>query len=264
MIREALIVGFLLSAVQPALGERLWLVVGASDPSAAGIAKKAHLLARNAPTGLVVRTGDCGDLKSVFAWVSEVATSAEGAQAALSRLKGIVRDSYVKRCDTRPGTLLSLRMSAVDASIADVPENAVNWEENDRISTALPLPDGRAIVIVRSYVPIADDPLEGRRERVVLVEASDARRVLEESCHNPGPMATRDGRIAFHCASEQAGNHLFHTVVVFDGTGKKLTEILRCRNPKWSGDSDIECEGESVGPDGRLILKKIRTHLGPS
>ena len=38
-----------------------------------------------------------------------------------------VKDAYVKKCAVAPHSLLSLRFPAVDASIADVPDSAVNW-----------------------------------------------------------------------------------------------------------------------------------------
>lgn len=261
MIRAAIATALIFGMSFPAWGERLWLVVGASDPTAAGIARKAKALADTSSDGLVVRTGDCGDTRSIFAWVPELATSPEDARAALSRVRATAKDAYLKRCDARPGTLLALRMTAVNPSIADVPESAVNWEEQDRISTVRPLPDGRSIVIVRSYSPAADDPLEGKRERVILADHSGSRKVLEENCIDPGPVAARQGRIAFHCAREQAGDHLFHDVVVFDKSGEKRAEIRRCRDPKWRGGNTVECREESVGPDGALTLRAKRITL---
>lgn len=261
MIKAALVAVLIVGTTHQAWGERLWLVIGASDPTAAGIARKAKTFAHVAPHALVVRTRDCGDKRSIFAWVPEVATSPAATRDALSRVRATAKDAFVKRCDTKPGTLLALRMTAVDASIAEVPESAVNWEEKDRISTVRSIPDGRSIVIVRSFAPKADDPLEGRRERVILASPTGKRTVLEENCIDPGPMATEKGRIAFHCVREQAGDHQFHGVMVFDRSGEKLAEILRCRDPKWCGGQAIECREESVGPDGALTLRTKRTPL---
>ncbi len=263
MIRAVIAAALIFGMSLPAWGERLWLVVGASDPTAAGIARKAKALSPGASDALVVRTGDCGDTRSTFAWVPEVATSAKAARAALSRVRATAEDAYLKRCDAKPGTLLALRMTAVDPSIAHVPESAVNWEEKDRLSTAHPLADGRSIVVVRSYFPAADDPLEGKRERVILADHSGNRKVLEENCIDPGPVAARQGRLAFHCAREQAGDHLFHDVVVFDRSGEKRAEIRHCRDPKWRGVHVIECREESVGPDGALTLRAKRITLPP-
>jgi len=261
VIKAALVAALIVGTTHPAWGERLWLVVGSSDPTAAGIARKAKTFAHVAPDALVVGTRDCDDRRSIFAWVPEVATSPEAARDALSRVRATAKDAYVKRCDTKPGTLLALRMTAVDASIAEVPESAVNWEEKDRISTVRSLPDGRSVVIARSFAPTADDPLEGRRERVILAESSGKRLVLEENCPNSGPMATEKGRIAFHCARGEAGNHLVHDVVVFDKSGKKVAEIRRCRDPKWRGGKAIECKEEYVDSEGTLTLRTKRTTL---
>lgn len=262
MIKAALVALMILGSTLPARGERLWLVVGASSRSAAEIAQKSRLLAIHAPDSLVVQTGDCGEKKNIYAWVAEAAASPEAAQTALARVRTIVKGAYVKRCDVKPGTLLGLRITAVDPSVANVPETAVNWAEKDRVSSVHPLPDGRSIIIARYFTPLMDDPLEGRRERVILAESRGKRMVLEENCPDPGRMATLHGRIAFHCVREEAASHLIHNVTVFGKAGEKLAEIERCRNPEWSGEFVIKCEEESVGPDGQLRLKSKRTEVG--
>lgn len=259
MIKVALVALMIFGSSLPARGERLWLVVGASSHSAAEIARKSRLLTIHAPDSLVVQTGDCGDKKNIYAWVAEAAASPKGAQTTLSRIRAVAKGAYIKRCDVKPATLLALRMTAVDSSIANVPETAVNWAEKDRVSSVHPLPDGRSIIIARYFSPVMDDPLEGRRERVILAEPPDKRMVLEENCPDPGRVVTLHGRIAFHCVREEAAEHLIHNVTVIGKAGEKLAEIKRCRNPEWSDEFVIECEEESVGPDGKLRLKSKRT-----
>ncbi len=261
MIKAVFIAIMVFGSTLPAWGERLWLVVGASSHSAAEIARKGKLLALHAPDSLVVQTRDCGDKKNIYAWVAETAASPEAAQTTLGSVRTVAKGAYIKRCDVKPATLLALRMTVVDPSIANVPETAVNWAERDRVSSVHPLPDGRSIIIARYFTPVMDDPLEGRRERVILAESPEKRMVLEEHCPNPGRMATRHGRIAFHCVREEAADHLIHNVAVFGKTGEKLAEIERCRNPKWSDELVIECEEESVDPDGQLSLRLKRTEV---
>lgn len=261
MNRAVFVAGLVLLAAGPVYAERLWLVVAASSSSPAEIAKSAKQHAARAEDGLVVQVSDCGDTKKVFAWVTHIAMSGEDAQLALSRARATVSDAYVKRCETRPGTLLSLRMTAVDPSIADVPEDAVNWSDTDRVSIARSLPDGRTIVIARYYAKTEDDPLGGRRERVILVESGTKRLVLTDNCISPGPFATSKGLIAFSCAREQAADHLLHAVLVFDETGRKVKEVERCRNPKWGRDASLTCEAESVDANGRLKLTTQQVSL---
>jgi hypothetical protein len=141
-----------------------------------------------------------------------------------------------------------------------VPDNAVNWQEVDRVSVVQPLPDGRSLIIDRYFAKVADDPLEGRRERVVLADRSGRRLILENDCVDPAGIRTQRTYIAFECVREQAGDHLLHSVVVFDGTGRKIIETQRCRDPKWAGERVIACDAESVGPDGRLKLQA--RHIG--
>jgi len=240
--------------------EHLWLLVGASDSQPAGIARKAKALARAQSGGLVIQTKDCGDKKNVFAWVAEIANSAEEAQAALPHAQSAVKDAYVKRCDVVPRSLLALRFPAVDPSIADVPDTVVNWEDEDRTSSTVPLTDGRVVVIARYFVHEADDPLEGRRERVVLAGGTD-KRVLVNDCPSPDGFTANRGRVAFACAREQAGDELLHSVLVFGTAGDKVADIPHCRKPRWSGGATVVCDEESVNAQGRLKLRAKRIVL---
>lgn len=262
MIRQSLLVSIFFFVISlPAKAESLWLVVGASDLSAAEIATKAKPLFLRNPNGLITQTNDCGDKQNVFAWVAEIATSANAAQDALTRVRASLKDAYVKRCEAKPNSLLALRIAAIDKSIVDVPGDAVNWQDEDRVSSIQPLPNGRVLIIVRHYVNAPDDPLEGRRERVMLANSPNKHIALDENCVSPGQAVVDRGRIAFHCAREQAGDSLLHSVLVFKATGEKLMEIQHCRNPKWYNERTIGCEAETVGPNGKLRLNEKRTDL---
>jgi len=255
MIAAMLVIGFMLTAVSPVCAERLWLVIGASDSSPAGIAHKAKPLIQRIPQSLIVHTTDCGDKKPMYAWVANIADTADAARVALSRVKQTVTDAYVKTCDVKPKTLLDLRIPAIDPSIADVPDTAVNWEDDDRISLVRTLPDGRSFIVVRHYSPNPDDPLEGRSERIILSHSRGSRRILEDNCLSPGGMTLRGKTLAFQCVREQAGDHLIHTVMIFDGEGVKLGEVARCRDPKFTGDLTLTCKAESVDSTGKLTLQ---------
>jgi hypothetical protein len=88
------------------------------------------------------------------------------------------------------------------------------------------------LVIARYYVSISNDLLEGWRERTTVAISPDRRVTLADNCVSPGPAMVDHDRVAFHCAREQSGGSLLHSVLVFKATGEKLTEIERCRNPK--------------------------------
>ena len=250
--------------------ERLWLLIGASDTSAATIAKKAKVLASKMPTSLLVQTRDCGERKNVFAWVAMVADSRAAALAALPRVKQWATDAYIKPCEARPASLLALRINAIDPSIADVPADAVNWREEDRVSSVRTL-DGKfggggdSLLVTRYFATLPNDPLEGRRERISLVGATGIHTVLDENCMDVANVAVRRNGIALQCAREQAADTLLHSVLVFDTTGKKLAETERCRNPRWipgtTGERAISCESESVDGSGRLSLHRKRVAL---
>jgi hypothetical protein len=256
VIRAVLATLLLLSMAPLAYGERLWLVIGASDASAMGIAHKAKRLETSATNGFVADMRDCAEKRDVFAWVMNVSTTESDARHALQRARETSKDAYLRACDVKPGSLLALRVSAVHPSIADVPSSAVNWDERDRVSSARLLPDGRTLVVNRHFVPAPDDPLEGRRERVLLADAAGTLHVLEENCLDSTATSSKSGFLALECVREQAANHLLHNVIVFDASGRKVTEVPRCRRPAWSGSATLACQEEAVRSDGHLVLQR--------
>jgi hypothetical protein len=144
----------------PARVEKAWIVVGASSPTPDGIARAAKPLAAAWPSGLIFRTADCGEKRNVFGWAYRVAESVDDAKAALDAARSVAKGAYVKSCEVAPRSLLALRVPAVDASIADVPASvAEDWEDDDRVSSVVPLVDGRTLVVRRVYkAALLEDP----------------------------------------------------------------------------------------------------------
>lgn len=249
---------FLLAAVASPLSAhagRLWLAVGASDPTPAGIARKVKQ--SGGEGGLIIQTADCGDRKNLYAWAARVETTKKAAETAAKELrKTAAQDAFVKSCDVKPGTLLAHRIHAVDPSIADVPGSAVNWEDGDRVSTVIRLPDGRSVAVVRYYEAGGDDPLEGRRSRVILLDPAGTHRELVKNCFDASGFTVRKGYLAFQCATEEAGDHLMHSVLLFDWDGRRMKEFNRCRNPRFAG-GNLHCKAESVKADGTLTLQSV-------
>jgi hypothetical protein len=242
--------------------EPVWLIVAASDPAATAIAQKAKSLASTLPHALIVQTRDCGDKKNVFAIATKIADSAEDAKAALPAVRNAVKDAYVKKCAVVAGSLLSLRFPAVDASIADVPDSAVNWDEEDRVSTTAPLPHDGALVVARYFVNEPNDPLEGRRERVIRPGSSHGDgKTLADDCPSAGGFTESQGRIAFECAREQAGDQLLHSVLAFDAAGAKLADVPHCRKPRFTAADALACSEESVNANGKLKLRPKKVSL---
>ena len=242
--------------------EPVWLIVAASDPAATAIAQKAKSLASTLPHALIVQTRDCGDKKNVFAIAAKITDSADDAKAALPAVRNAVKDAYVKKCAVVPGSLLSLRFPAVDASIADVPDSAVNWDEEDRVSTIAPLPHDGALVVARYFVNEPEDPLEGRRVRVIRPAAGHGDgKTLADDCPDAGGFTQSQGRIAFECGSEQAADQTVHKVLVFETDGSKLADVPRCRKPRFTAPDALACSEESVNASGKLKLRPKKVSL---
>ena len=245
------------SAKPSANAEKIvWMVVGASDPSPAGIGHAAKGLAAKFPGILVFQTSDCGDKRNVFGVALEVSDSADAAKVTFARARGIVKDAYIKRCAVVPQSLLDLRFQVVDPSIASVPDDAVNWEDTDRVSTAIKLPDGRVVVAQRVFVDDPEDPMEGRQVRVILADGSSKGKTLDDDCFAPERFKSREGLIAFQCAGEEEGDQLTHIVLVFDKDGKQLANVNHCRNPSLPNDATVVCSEESYGPRGFKLRPK--------
>ena len=236
--------------------ERLWLVVGASDPTPGGIARQSKALSDRFPRGFVVQTSDCGESRNVFAWVAEAATSREAAEAALHPLRAVVKDAYVKRCDARPGTLLALRINAVDRSVAGMSD--WGYDEADGVSSVHPLADGRLIVIPRSFEVPESDPATILEPVLVTDPPSKDLELLIQNCTYPGHFITQEDLLAFDCAPEVFADYLVYHVFVFDRAGRRLAHVRRCRYPIWSADHVIACR-KLVWADGPAEHRLIRT-----
>lgn len=246
-----------------ARAEKAWIVVGASSPSPDGIARAAKPLAAAWPSGLVFRIADCGDERGVFGWAYRVAGSADDAKAALPAARGIAKGAYVKACDVAPRSLLALRVPAVDASIADVPPSVVeNWEDDDRVSSVVPIADGRTLVIKRVFnAALLEDPDEGKDQSVWQADGGGKLERLVDSCSTAEAFTARDGKLAFQCGDSIAADQLMHKVLVFDGT-KPIASVSSCRKPRWTGPSALVCSAETVTAAGYIRLAPKKVPLG--
>ena len=261
-LRYMAMVGLVLPLLAlPASAEQLWLVIAASASSPAVIANDAARLTPDWPHGLVVQTDDCREAKHMYVFAVAAAPTLEAAQAAQRSASHTVPDAYIKRCNVKAGSLLSVRANAVDPSIAAVPKDAVNWDDADRVSQAWRLPDGQVLLAERHYAKVADDPLEGRRVRVLLAQGVQHKRELREHCFGIQGVVPATGRVAFDCMTEQAADHVLHTTFAYDSLGVQLAEIVHCRSPSFRGHDILECQKETIDPAGKLSLSTTRIRL---
>jgi hypothetical protein len=245
-----------------------YLVVGASEPTAAGIVQRAKPLAAAAAAagdgpGLIVSTADCEKGHPRYVWTVALFDSASAASAALARLRTRLADAYVRRCLVRPDSLLALGIPAVDSSIADVPSNAVNWRDADRVSALLPVKGDAGEtrwVLLRRHVGGADDPREGRRTSVLRLPPGGQAQTLLDDCGGAAEAVAPRDWFALSCESEQAADQVLHTVHVFTRDGATVTRVVRCREPRLDA-ATLQCSVESVDAGGRLHLAKKTLRL---
>jgi hypothetical protein len=251
-----LLIGCMLASiiVSPVNAGQVFLVIGASARDPQMIAEMARTFRTWASSSLSITTADCGDVPNQFALAIGVTPSRREAEVELARARLHVKDAYLKACNLRPNSLLAFRVDAVDPSIAEVPRDAVNWSDADRISSILSVIPHGVIVGIRHFVRVENDPLEGKRERVLLAMANGMRVVLEDNCYDAGRPTLSHGLIAFDCVREQAGDHVLHTTIAVTEDGGRSKEIEHCRTPKWITPEVLTCQREEVTATGKLVL----------
>ena len=255
------VLSLLLSSGTPGANtSRVWLVVAASDKSPAAIAVKVRGLADRFPRGLVFATADCGEKAKVFGFAADIAADPQSAEASLARVRSVLADAYLKRCDVRPQSLLAHRVHVVDPSIARVPPDAVNWNDDDRVSKMFKIDDRRSVAAIRYFENAPEDPLEGKRTRLALLSGGSTV-ILTQDCSMPSGISGRKDLIAVQCVVAQAADNLLHDVLVFGPAGRHLLTVPRCREPRWSADNVLQCSEESVDANGVLQVSSKRVNV---
>jgi hypothetical protein len=243
-----------------AQGPAPWLVVAASSAAVQPALKAKARLAAAWPEATVVASADCLNLRAgLYLTVAKTALTRSDAQAALLKLTSAVPDAYVRECSAKPDSRIALGAPLVDPSISEVPDDAVNWTDRDRISSVTKLAGGGYLWIRRRYEARPEDPREGRRESVLFFNSTPGNAVqLDPDCTD-STFARLGQWLALSCARETAADHLFHELKVYDLTSSAAVfSARRCRNPKFVSNSALSCDEESVSPAGELRLTPRR------
>ena len=233
-----------------------WLVIAASHPNLQPALQTKERLQRRWPQAAIVATDDCSNLKpGLFLAVVRATAQREAAQGPLASLKSEVGDAYVRDCRVKPDSRVALDIPLVDPSIEKVPRDAVNWSDQDRVSSVRKLAGGGYLWIRRWYDPAPEDPREGRRQAVAFFDAARDRAIpLESDCTDP--QSDRLGQwLALSCARQTAGDQLLHETRVYNlTTGESASSTNHCRTPRFLSASTFSCQSEEVDAAGTLHL----------
>jgi hypothetical protein len=236
-----------------------WLAVISTGSSVELTIAGARQLHASSGVVKVVASDDCENLKpALFLIVADVFDDQEAAQRMVAAIRKTIPDAYVRACEPKPGSRVQFGINAVDASIFDVPSNAVNWADQDRISEVRAA--GPMFVWLRRwYDQEKNDPREGRRTSVFLFKTDPTSALRLSSDCTDAQVVVSANLVALACARETAGDHQFHQVQVLDsGSGRIIRTVDRCRDPKFVADAELTCEAEAVGADGALKLSTKR------
>ena len=256
--KDACFAAFACAGTTQASGK--WLVIAGSNRSVSPALNVKKKLERKWPSVSIIASNDCQALApDLFLTVAGITSDRASAETALVRLKMDISDAYVRECRPKDETMLMFGLPVVDASIEQVPVDAVNWSDKDRLSTVVKLPQKGYLWIRHRYVADPNDAREGRRQSVLFFDEKPDKTIeLKADC--PDPHAQQRGQwITFDCAREVAGDNLLHETVVVDLTsGKSIYGVRRCRNPQFVSDSEITCQIERVNADGQLSLQAFQ------
>jgi len=234
-----------------------WLVIAGSYPTVQPALKSKQSLRTFFPEAEVVASSDCSNVKpDLYLTVVTITKDTDSAKKVLAKVKERNTDSYLRECHPKPDSRILLSVPLVDASIEKVPEDAVNWTDEDRISKIVKLPDRGYLWIRRRYEAVPEDPREGRRESVLFfISSPEQSTQLEVDCTDPA-FHQKGNRIALSCARETAADNLLHETKVYEAaSGKELVTVPRCRRPKLESPAELICQAEEVGPQGKLRLR---------
>ena len=243
--------------------ETKWLVIASSQREVVPALAATRKLQTAWPNATVVASGDCDSLRlGLYLAVAQIVPNRAEADAALVKLKSDVPDAYLRECHPKVNSTLAAGVPLVDPSIAKVPVDSVNWSDKDRISSVQKLSGKSYLWIRRWYSPVAEDPLEGRREAVLYFdEKPENAKELQAGCTNAQAIE-RGELLALTCAREAAGDNLLHETILFDIiSGKSLKSISHCREPAFASPVELTCKAESVNAQGELKLQAKRVPI---
>jgi len=247
------------NAPDKALSGEVWLAIIATETSAAAIAAKRKQLLNLYPSAKIVHSNDCSNLKpGLFLLVSHISGKDRTPEEVLTEIRTDVVDAYSRPCSVVTPSLLSLRIPVIHASIDQVPVDAVNWSNEDRVSQLLKVNDAEYLLIERAYDSHNESPLEGMKQSVYYFKGYPKQRILiEKNCWDISQPDSLGNRFSLHCANEMAADQWLHTSIVFDIEAQSI--VFResyCRNPRLASENQLSCEKESIDADGRLSLSR--------
>ena len=235
-----------------------WLVIAGSDKAVQPALRTKQKLSPSWPEVAIVASSDCKDLRAgLFLTVVGTFNSKDRAASVLGKVREQVPDAYLRECRPYEESRIQLGVSLIDPSIEKVPQDAVNWTDEDRVSEVVKLPGGGYLWILRRYEADEEGPREGRRESMlVFANKPEAAMLLEADCTDPSYARIADW-IALSCARESALDNLLHQTAIFDmRSGKTVHSVSRCRNPEFVSPTELVCQAEAVDKRGRLRLKR--------
>ena len=236
-----------------------WLAVTSTSPSVEAAIARAKELRAWSGKGIVVVSNDCTNLKpGLFLTAAGMSNDKESAQRTVSEVRNRVSNAYVRECEPKPRSRVDFGIDAIDASIFDVPPEAVNWNREDRISEVL-AGGAMSVWIRRRYLKEHNDPREGRRTSIFVFKGDpSSARELSPDCTD-AEVAVSGNLVALGCARESAGDNLLHQVWVTDtASWRTVLKVERCRNPKFVTSRELTCDSETIGLDGALKLTRKR------
>jgi hypothetical protein len=241
------------------LENAIWLVVAGTSKTIAPVVKAKKTLGSLKNDSSIITTSDCVNAKeNLFLLTISMNKSKILAQAVLLNLRKYIKDAYLFECLVKPDSRLALGVPFIDPTIETMPDNIVNWSDDDKVAELKKIRNNEYLILKKIYNKNDQSVYEGRTVQLyVFNRIAKTYRLLTENCLDFGGFDVKNNLLAFHCAYMQSDIHIIHEVQAYQlNSFKKIGAKTYCRNPIILKNYQLSCQQESVNPQGELTLKK--------
>ena len=251
--------GAALGTVPNDKGNSLYLSIVSTETQSLSIITRYRQLINKFENLGIISSSDCINLKpGLVLLVSHTNSSKSKIEAAISKAKTHVPDSYSRECKVKPDSFLAYNLPYIHSSIFSLPEDTISWTFEDAESELLPLDSDYSFLIEKIYNGKIDNEVEGRQASLFLVDDRGVKQhEILKQCWDFDKAARQNQQITFQCMTGSAANQVIHSIYVFSLSQNSIIfEEPYCQQPMLETESTLSCYEESVDEYGELKLSR--------
>lgn len=249
--------GIALSAAPDKPNVLLYLSIVATETEQLSAITKHHELSKKFKALSVISSNDCTNLKpGLVLYVADKVHNKADAKKALNKAKALVPDSYLRKCNIKPNSLLSNGFSYIHDSLFKLPEDTISWTFDDVMSELVPLNENISFLVEKKFNGDINDEVEGRQSALYYVEPNSTKpKLILNQCWDFASPSQKNKLLVFQCMTGMAANHYIHTVYAYNITQNNISFKKEfCQQSSIKNEKLIACLEESVDANGELKL----------